>query len=569
MLCPYCHTENREDRDTCYICGKDLSTIRLVVNKARQHYNDALEHAERGRSAKAIEELQNALDLDRSLTNAHVVLGTLYARDGKFAEARECWETALALQPELKRAHDYLERVESVEVMLPTMRLYRWVAILMFLLALTMAVAVIYLGRQEPGAPALRHANELLAEHQYGEAKEALEQARMAAKPGNPISVSAVALSKALDLDIQQQIRVIQDLKYRQLFPEALDAIAELEKTRPGAETMAVLDNVRGDILYYYHSLIAQLYGSYAQGDLDFDTLYEEITRFIEHYPALPESDEIRTYLARAERLEIESGFDNIRRRFLLDSDVEAAVEGIRDLTREFGSLSSFQQERQAFIEELLSSLFVMVTGFLDQEEFARAAALLNDIQRVTGEFRDVIEVDISGAVDLARSVLRDAQRQSAFRQIEKSIDQEEVDAAEEGIWQMLNEDDLTSAEKNALYGYWVRLHGSGKLETFLENADDGQFLKLQIPDEQASQTLQLYEEFSDVKLPRGQRTRLTGLSALAALKLGQEDQATSLSAQLKNQDRKTTFSQAVNRSVQRRIKESKSVDNGTTATAR
>lgn len=470
MLCPYCHTENREDRDTCYICGKDLSTIRLVVNKARQHYNDALEHAERGRPAKAIEELQNALDLDRSLVNAHVVLGTLYAREGKFTEARECWETALDLQPDLKRAHEYLERVESVEVLLPTMRLYRWVAVLMFLLALTMAVAVIYLGRQEPGAPALREANELLAQHEYGEAKEALEQARLAAKPDNPISVAAVALSRALDLDIQQQIRVIQDLKYRQLFPEALDAIAELEKTRPGPETMAVLDNVRGDILYYYHSLIAQFYGSYAQGDLDFDTLHEEITRFIQHYPSLPESDEIRTYLARAERLEVEAGFDNIRRRFLLDTDVKAAVEGIRDLTREFGSLSSFQQERQAFIEELLSSLFVMVTGFLDQEEFARAAALLDDIERVTREFRDVIEVDISGAVDLARSVLHDAQRQSDFRRIEKLIEQNETEAAEEGVWQMLLEDNLTPADTNALQGYWLRMHGKATPE----NAENG-----------------------------------------------------------------------------------------------
>ena len=64
MLCPYCQTDNREDRETCYICGKDISTIRLVTNKARQHYNDALEHAERGRTTEAIDELKNAIDLD-------------------------------------------------------------------------------------------------------------------------------------------------------------------------------------------------------------------------------------------------------------------------------------------------------------------------------------------------------------------------------------------------------------------------------------------------------------------------------------------------------------------------
>ena len=34
MLCPYCQTENRDDREACYYCKKDLSMLRLIVNKA-------------------------------------------------------------------------------------------------------------------------------------------------------------------------------------------------------------------------------------------------------------------------------------------------------------------------------------------------------------------------------------------------------------------------------------------------------------------------------------------------------------------------------------------------------
>src|SRR6476661_8050077 len=100
MQCPFCHTENREDRERCYACDKDLSMLRLLVNKARHHYNDALEHAERNRNTEAIDELRNALDLDRRFTNAHVVLGTLYAKEGKYEEAKQCWSNALELNPE-------------------------------------------------------------------------------------------------------------------------------------------------------------------------------------------------------------------------------------------------------------------------------------------------------------------------------------------------------------------------------------------------------------------------------------------------------------------------------------
>ncbi|MCX7765787.1 MAG: tetratricopeptide repeat protein, partial [Candidatus Sumerlaeia bacterium] len=83
MICPYCRTINRDDQDICYHCNRDLSMLRLIVNKAKHHYNIALEHAERGRYVQAITELQNALDLDRHNIDALVVLGTVYARMGQ------------------------------------------------------------------------------------------------------------------------------------------------------------------------------------------------------------------------------------------------------------------------------------------------------------------------------------------------------------------------------------------------------------------------------------------------------------------------------------------------------
>ena len=57
MRCPFCKTENRDDLETCYSCEKDLSMLRLIVQKARAHFNRALEFAERDRNEEAIAEL--------------------------------------------------------------------------------------------------------------------------------------------------------------------------------------------------------------------------------------------------------------------------------------------------------------------------------------------------------------------------------------------------------------------------------------------------------------------------------------------------------------------------------
>ena len=114
MRCPYCQTENRDDREKCYHCEKDVSMLRVIVNKARHHYNVALEHAERGRIHEAVNEMRNCIDLDHQFAPAHVVLGTLYAKRGEFDKARECWNTALALNPDMAKSRDYLQRAEEL-----------------------------------------------------------------------------------------------------------------------------------------------------------------------------------------------------------------------------------------------------------------------------------------------------------------------------------------------------------------------------------------------------------------------------------------------------------------------
>lgn len=122
MICPYCHTDNRDDCESCYHCTRDLTMLRVIVNKAKHHYNQALEFAERDRTDDAIHELQNTLDLDGSMIDARVVLGTLYAKKEEFAKARDEWNAALALDHRLRKAHDYLNKAERAEVVFPVIR---------------------------------------------------------------------------------------------------------------------------------------------------------------------------------------------------------------------------------------------------------------------------------------------------------------------------------------------------------------------------------------------------------------------------------------------------------------
>lgn len=119
MQCPFCQTENRDDRASCYHCTGDLVPLRALVNKAKNLYNEALEHAERGRSEAAISNLRTAIELDASFANAWVVLGTIFARERRVEEARAAWEKALAIDPRMEKAHQYLEKLERVRAALP------------------------------------------------------------------------------------------------------------------------------------------------------------------------------------------------------------------------------------------------------------------------------------------------------------------------------------------------------------------------------------------------------------------------------------------------------------------
>jgi tetratricopeptide (TPR) repeat protein len=176
--------------------------LRLIVNKAKTHFNTALELAERERDEEAVSELRNALDLDNNHVNSHVVLGTLYAKSGQLDKAREQWDEALALDPRFEKAHQYLIKGESAARALPVCRRQR--RFILSLIAVLCAVFVLFLlqGSRVPDTRPLQNAWTLYRDQNYSAAIKYLSEL---SKKMNKSEVIAGQADMLLEMIITEQ----------------------------------------------------------------------------------------------------------------------------------------------------------------------------------------------------------------------------------------------------------------------------------------------------------------------------------------------------------------------------
>jgi len=200
MKCPYCTTENREDRETCYHCGKDIAMLRLIVNKARHHYNVALEHAERQRYPQALAELEHCLELDHSFVPAHVVMGTVYAKMEKLDAAECCWQVALALDPHILKAHEYLGKSALAKKAVPLVRRLRWAIGLALGIAGVFALALLWHLRPTADETTVQRVRKEIEEGNYGTALELAEQLQDTAR-----SPDVRDAARLLELTVEQR----------------------------------------------------------------------------------------------------------------------------------------------------------------------------------------------------------------------------------------------------------------------------------------------------------------------------------------------------------------------------
>lgn len=424
MQCPFCQTENRDDREVCYHCDKDLSMLRLIVNKAKHHYNKALEFAERDHIDDAIHELQNTLELDASMVSAHVVLGTLYAKKEMFAEARKCWHRALEQNHRFKKAHLYLKKAEDAEYVFPAMRRLKVISAALLVLLIAAVVGLGFYTVPDQGTEVLAQATEYLQKDppQTRQAMQTLD------KLADRTLVSTRSRRIAEIIQANIRTRWDQQLELAELALEAgapaftFRILSHLQQERPGPQTQRRLTQLRGEARrqmferihraserYYENEVAYSEFKEMAETFLeaiDRGEAREEVTKLMEKI----EQDHRQEVLARAsvtiteaptaakalmEVVELESRYPELseRLREMLRTRLQAETSELRDQLDQLIEAGQYDQA-EARIHSM-EMVYQSITADMPTEQLeamrrkVQQARVLKLVEQIDRAFRD------------------------------------------------------------------------------------------------------------------------------------------------------------------------------------
>ncbi len=376
MRCPFCGTDNREDRETCYHCDKDLTILRLIANKARHHYNLALEHAERHRYYEAIGELRNALDLDANLVEAYVVLGTVYARLNRPEEAREAWEKALSTSKTFERAHNYLGQIKQIRPYQGVLRRLRYVLAAMALLAGISLILLLMLVWPDVTARTLDGAWRSYRQNDLSAARARLGEV------SRPISdraleLSAQSLEFSIERDVQEALASIERLRAENQPLSAVRAAQNFLRRHPPAAAAETAQNLLEHSRSFALAQVRQHITQVDESTVHLDLARRSAKEFIDFFPTAPERSDLEKLLAEAELRHARLRLEAIRAAFLKNHEYAAARSALGELLADVaGSPSQKSIRRPA--ERLLTD--VNLGEFSEMTSRARAAMKAGDL---------------------------------------------------------------------------------------------------------------------------------------------------------------------------------------------
>ncbi len=265
--------------------------LRLIVNKAKHHYNRGLELAERETNDDAIQELKNALDLDSSLINAHVVLGSLYARREMLDEAQACWEKALGKDYRYLKAHEYLDKAKQVKLVFPAVRgqeqvnqRLKKILFVMVILAVLLAVALA-IPRSHPP-----YADDVLTklpiqDFSSAESRSLLKDAYKSDSLTDSTKLLAMNLHQDMDQHWDDWLR-IADLAVQENQPDlALEIVGILEKKSPDTSENKRLESLRSRSADILSDKLLAMGRQYFNGQVEYETFMTRATKFLGKFP--------------------------------------------------------------------------------------------------------------------------------------------------------------------------------------------------------------------------------------------------------------------------------------------
>lgn len=512
MKCPHCGTENRDDRDACYHCGKDLSMLRLIANRAKAHYNEAVSLLEKNLLPEALGELQSALNLDSRLAEAHVLKGTLLARLERADDARGAFEAALAINPHALRAHKSLLSEGDLRASLPILRRLRLIlagagAVAIIGVALTVSSALRPPAVHDDG---LRGGWRALAAGRIGESRRIAESA--------PDPTDAGELLTAINLAVQTRLDAATALTEAGEYEPALKRLAELDAMAPPPDISAATARQRGVIR---GRMLARLSAAYGDGDPGKAQLQEAELLEVEFLKIFPEGRPEAEAVVAKFRAGIERAVEA-----LLASGTEEALTRAEQLARSAKDtpLADRIDDRRAELakargEQIFSEAFAAAKeGNLPKYEAALAS-----VRALPG-----VTEDAKTRVESLRTLFVERERAALGEQFAQAIrDGDDSRAVELGEAMLSVASELSGSQQADLDGARKRL----ALASYYRVMELTREIETVAPDEAtAHEILRLVARAEAVPLPARLATKaaenLTFFAAKAHEALGEKEKA-------------------------------------------
>ena len=345
MICPFCNTDNRDDREICYYCNKDLSMLRLIMNKAKHHYNLAVEHAERNRFYQAITELQNSLDMNKNNINAHLLLGTIYARQKRYEQAIQEWQAALGINPASQKAYQYIDKARKVQSVLPVLK---WIQVLLAtLLGCIFVILILFILvlRPDPAQELLKKAINDYEQNHYGKALEKMDTftEKFRSSPLHPV---AIVLADSIRRNIEDQRQKILSRLDAGDYTSVLETCRVLETQNPDPGTLQFVNHIKDNVrLSLTKTIEKHLRESQKEEADNLTLLQEEMKKFAEYFPKDKNLEKYQSQLTAVLRRDVQ------KEKRLLQKELDN-ITSIENPAQALSALIKFQRQYPDFAKE-------------------------------------------------------------------------------------------------------------------------------------------------------------------------------------------------------------------------
>lgn len=521
MRCPQCHSENRDDRTACYHCEQDLTMLCMVINRAKNHYNNALEHAERGREEEAVAELKHALELDASFTAAWTVLGTLYAKKEMFDDAKDAWGQALALDPHMEKCHGYLEKAETISRAVPAIKRLQIAAAVLALIVLALGATLAVRLRPQTSPEKLSQALDAAEADRLAESMSLLGEAADEPAADETSRRAAIRLLSLVEESLSARLERIEALAERAEFSAALAGIADLQAQRPppraSERLTAILDRVRGTIAEAAQAELKK----FKNESIDYAELEARIEGYEELLGDSLDARKLRLALAEAGSENQSRMLDEVRAEMMEIEDLSVLAAWIRKWSRKYPVLEAeFEEELKRRFTVFENRMRREIDAEIEQGELGRARKLRNETFVVYERSQRKPPHDLTEAIERAEAERRARQ---ALAAVEKAHEAQDWMALLEATKDIASLPEAARTQAAA----WRRQAGERiALETWKwanQPSMDSRIEGLRFSEKEALDLLERFEVVLEYypKIPMFIRRQMLFYAAAAAHKLG------------------------------------------------